>query len=150
MITLEQIQKLDAQVKKAVSRIEELKTENNGLKKKLDDYQKRIEELEILISDFKRDQGEIEQGIINALSQLEKLDAEGGDGPGGATLGYDDSSEEPEQQEGAATGFDLSGGAPQEDPGRQSPDQESSEEEPAAEDESEEEPPDSTSELDIF
>jgi septal ring factor EnvC (AmiA/AmiB activator) len=139
MITLEQIQKLDAQVKKAVSRIEELKTENSGLKKKLDDYQKRIEELEILISDFKRDQGEIEQGIINALSQLEKLDAEAGGESSGPSLGYDKSTEEQGQQEASAAGFNPSGDTPEEP-----------EKETGAEEETDEELPDSSSELDIF
>ena len=143
MITLEQIQKLDAQVKKAVSRIEELKTENNGLKKKLDDYQKRIEELEILISDFKRDQGEIEQGIINALSQLEKLDTEAGGETLEAQASYDELAEEQSPRAPEAVGFNPSG---------EQPEEENASESEAAENEveNEEEPPDSTSELDIF
>lgn len=76
MITLDQIQQLDQKVQRAISYITDLRRENNSLKHKLDEYQKRIEELEILISDFKRDQGEIEKGIISALSQLEKLEYE--------------------------------------------------------------------------
>jgi len=75
MISLEQIRTLDERVKKAVQALGDLKSENQTLKQKLADYQKRIEELEKLIDDFKKDQGEIEQGILNAISQLETLEA---------------------------------------------------------------------------
>ncbi len=84
MITLEQIQELDQKVQMAVNRISTLKSENSGLKTKLDEYQKRIGELEVLIERFKQDQSAIENGIIHALEQLDHLEDS-----------IDDSSEEP-------------------------------------------------------
>ena len=74
MITLEQIQKLDEKVTAAVQVIRSLKEENASLQEKLGQYQSRIDELEVLINTFKKDQGKIEQGIINALEQLNELE----------------------------------------------------------------------------
>ncbi len=74
MITLDQIKQLDHKVRKAVDKINTLKSENNMLQEKLDNYQLRIEELEVLIDTFKEDQGEIENGIIDALNQLDILE----------------------------------------------------------------------------
>ncbi len=74
MITLDQIKQLDIKVRKAIDKIIALSSENKLLQTKLDDYQLRIEELEILIDSFKEDQGEIENGIIEALNQLETID----------------------------------------------------------------------------
>lgn len=74
MITLDQIKQLDTKVRKAIDKINSLKSENNILLEKLDTYQLRIEELEILIDTFKEDQGEIEHGIIDALNQLDILE----------------------------------------------------------------------------
>ena len=74
MITLLQIKKLDSKVQSAVELISSLKGENSILNEKLEEYKTRIDELEILISGFKNDQGEIEEGILNALSQLDKIE----------------------------------------------------------------------------
>ncbi len=74
MITLDQINLLDAKVQSAVELISGLRTENKGLNSKLDEYRKRIDELEVLITNFKNDQGEIENGILNALSQLDQIE----------------------------------------------------------------------------
>jgi len=74
MITLDQIKQLDIKVRKAVDKINSLKNENSLLQEKLDNYQLRIEELEILIDTFKEDQGEIEHGIIDALNQLDIIE----------------------------------------------------------------------------
>jgi len=74
MITLDQIKQLDIKVRKAVDKINTLKSENSLLQEKLDNYQLRIEELEILIDTFKEDQGEIEHGIIDALNQLDIIE----------------------------------------------------------------------------
>ena len=76
MITLEQIQKLDGKVKKAVEIIDQLKRENGALRGKLGEYEKRISELEILIARFKDDQREIEEKILHALSQLDHIEYE--------------------------------------------------------------------------
>jgi len=74
MISLEQIQLLESRVMKAVRRIETLQSENDTLRERLERYEKRIQELEILINEFKDGQSEIEQGIMNALSQLDNLE----------------------------------------------------------------------------
>ncbi len=74
MITLEQIRQLEQRVQAAVSRIATLKNENALLREKLESYEGRILELENSIAAFKRDQSEIEQGIVSALSQLDQLE----------------------------------------------------------------------------
>jgi TolA-binding protein len=89
MISLEHIRTLDEKVKKAVKALGDLRSENQTLKQKLADYQKRIEELEKLIDDFKKDQGEIEQGIMNAITQLETLETGSGEGEGKDTAGIE-------------------------------------------------------------
>ena len=76
MITLEQIHQLDQRVHNAVELIQKLRSENESLKLKLDGYEKRIEELQKLVSDYKEDQGEIEKGILKALDQLDALEDE--------------------------------------------------------------------------
>lgn len=91
MITIEQIQKLDQKVQAAVEKISTLTRENASLKGKLDQYQKRINELEVLIDRFKQDQAQIENGIIRALEQLDKLEDSVDDTPA-------DSQEEPAEE----------------------------------------------------
>jgi len=76
MITLEQIRLLEDKIQKAISTISGLREENATLRKKLQNYENRISELEVLIDDFKKDQNEIEQGIVNALKQLDTLEDE--------------------------------------------------------------------------
>lgn len=76
MITLEQVILLDEKIQKAVDTISSLRSENFSLKTKLSEYQTRIEELEVLIKDFKNDQGEIEEGILKALKQLDMVDGD--------------------------------------------------------------------------
>jgi FtsZ-binding cell division protein ZapB len=74
MISLEQIKQLETRVHSAVARIQSLTAENTTLQESLTDYEKRIDELEKLISGFKSEQQEIEAGIIAALSQLDSLE----------------------------------------------------------------------------
>ena len=74
MITLDQIKQLDFKVRKAIDKINSLKSSNEILQEKLDTYQIRIEELEVLIDTYKEDQGAIEHGIIDALNQLDILE----------------------------------------------------------------------------
>ena len=81
MVTLEQIRQLDAKVHRAVDVIAKLREENTTLKDRLSEYQGRIEELEVLISNFKEDQSEIEHGITSALSQLAAIDDSGKPAP---------------------------------------------------------------------
>ncbi len=74
MITVEQIRQLENGVRQAIDVINSLKDENKLLKTKLSGYEERIEELEVLIESFKKDQSSIEDGIINALHQLDVLE----------------------------------------------------------------------------
>jgi hypothetical protein len=74
MITLEHIKKLDEKVRLAVGLIGTLRNDNAALQKKLDQYEKRIGELEVLIESFKKDQTEIENGIVRALEALDELE----------------------------------------------------------------------------
>ena len=81
MVTLEQVKLLETRVAKAVDYIERLVKENTVLRQhetelqaKLETNQKRIDELEILVMDFKEDQGEIEEGILSALDRLSQFE----------------------------------------------------------------------------
>ena len=98
MINLEQIQKLEARVTKAVQLIKSLKTENQNLRQTLESAQARMQEMEERISSFKTDQKDIEQSIIRALENLNELEDEINDSqadePAGAKTGTDKEPEE--------------------------------------------------------
>ena len=74
MITLEQVKLLDLRVTKAVEHIKKITGENAQLRGKLDSYQKRIDDLEVLIRKFKEDQNRIEDGILSALDRLNQFE----------------------------------------------------------------------------
>ncbi len=74
MVSLEQIRKLEARVSQAVSTILELREENTTLRQKLEKYQEKIDQLELLIAQYRDSQKEIEEGILNALRQLDHLE----------------------------------------------------------------------------
>jgi TolA-binding protein len=74
MVSLDQIKDLESKVQKAVTYIAALKQENVLLQKNLEKYRKRIDELEVLINEYKEDQTAIEEGIKNALLHLDKLE----------------------------------------------------------------------------
>ena len=81
MISLEQVLLLETRIGKAIDYIKTLESEkealvshNEGLQKKLDANQKRIDELEVLVMRFKEDQGRIEDGIIAALDRLSQFE----------------------------------------------------------------------------
>jgi chromosome segregation ATPase len=74
MVSLEQIKDLETKVQHAVTYIAKLKQENALLQKNLEKYRKRIDELEVLINEYKEDQTAIEEGIKNALLHLDKLE----------------------------------------------------------------------------
>ena len=76
MLSLEQIRILNAKVQKALEVISQLRTENKTLRSRLGDYEKRMGELETLVSSFNTDQNEIENGILGILSQLDRLEEE--------------------------------------------------------------------------
>lgn len=74
MVTLEQVKLLETKVAKAIDYVKKLSEENSLLRGKLDDYRNRIDELEVLIRNFKEDQGRIEAGIISALDRLNQFE----------------------------------------------------------------------------
>jgi hypothetical protein len=75
MVTLEQIKLLETKVVRAIDIVTRITGENAYLKGRLEDYQKRIDELEVLIQHFKEDQGRIEDGILSALDRLNEFEA---------------------------------------------------------------------------
>ena len=74
MISLEQVKLLESKVTKAIDYVKTVTEENFRLKGKLDSYQKRIDELEVLIQQFKEEQGKIEDGILSALDRLNQFE----------------------------------------------------------------------------
>jgi chromosome segregation ATPase len=74
MVTLEQVRLLETKVAKAIDFVRQVTEENNALKGKVDSYEKRIDELEVLIQSFKEDQGRIEDGILSALDRLNQFE----------------------------------------------------------------------------
>jgi len=81
MINLEQVKLLETKVAKAVDYVERLAKENTALHRqetelqtRLESYQKRIDELEVLVTGFKEDQNRIEEGILSALDRLSKFE----------------------------------------------------------------------------
>ncbi|MDR3147037.1 MAG: cell division protein ZapB [Treponema sp.] len=74
MINLEQVKLLETKVIRAIEYVERTSRENAQLQGKLDIYQRRIDELEVLIRKFREDQGRIEEGILSALDRLNKFE----------------------------------------------------------------------------
>ena len=74
MVSLEQVRLLESKVAKAIDYVKKVTDENTSLKGKLDSYQKRIDELEVLIQQFKEEQGRIEDGILSALDRLNQFE----------------------------------------------------------------------------
>jgi hypothetical protein len=74
MITLEQVKLLESKAARAIEYVERVSRENAQLQGKLDSYQKRIDELEIVIRQFKEDQGRIEEGVLAALDRLNQFE----------------------------------------------------------------------------
>jgi chromosome segregation ATPase len=145
MVNIEQVRLLEQRVQKVISRLAELRAENTDLRERLGVYQDRIEELEERVNSFSSNQAEIEQGILNALHQLDEVeDAVTGDGGESHTViveePLDDSGEDqPDADEIPAEAVsDTPDGDPED------------EAEPEAGDDSEEQPPESGPELDIF
>lgn len=85
MLSLEQIRRLENRVYKAVELLKAMKEDNNILKSELISANERVEELEQIISDYRNNQLEIEQGIVKAIQQLDDIDS------------FDESSENSEE-----------------------------------------------------
>jgi chromosome segregation ATPase len=74
MLNLEQVRLLETKVVKAIEYVERVNVENASLRERLESYQKRIDELEVLVMRFKEDQGRIEDGILSALDRLNQFE----------------------------------------------------------------------------
>ena len=74
MVSLEQIKLLESKVTTTIDYLKKVTGENKRLKEKLDSYQVRIDELEILVLQFKEDQSKIEDGILSALDRLNQFE----------------------------------------------------------------------------
>jgi hypothetical protein len=76
MVSLEQVKLLESKVIKALEYIDQVTKKNILLREKLESYQKRIDGLEVVLQNFKEDQGRIEEGIISALNLLSRFEAD--------------------------------------------------------------------------
>jgi hypothetical protein len=74
MISLEQVKLLDSKVARTIDYVKKVIDENRQLKENLSSYQKRIDELDILVSHFRQDQNRIEDGILSALDRLNQFE----------------------------------------------------------------------------
>jgi predicted nuclease with TOPRIM domain len=74
MVSLEQVKLLESKVTNVIEHVKKVTTDNSKLREKLDSYQKRIEELEVLVHQFKENQGQIEDGILSALDRLNQFE----------------------------------------------------------------------------
>ena len=74
MVSLEQVKLLETKVTRTIEYVKKVTDENTQLKGKLDSYQKKIDELEVLIQRFRDDQSQIEDGILSALDRLNQFE----------------------------------------------------------------------------
>jgi len=74
MVSLEQVKLLEARVSRTIEYVKKVTDDNIQLKEKLSSYQKRIDELEVLVTRFKQDQNRIEDGILSALDRLSQFE----------------------------------------------------------------------------
>ena len=74
MISLEQVKLLESKVSRMIEYIKRITEENMKLKEKLESYEKRTGELEVLFQRFKEDQNRIEDGILSALDLLNQFE----------------------------------------------------------------------------
>jgi chromosome segregation ATPase len=74
MVSLEQVKLLESKVTNVIDYVKKVTDENSKLKEKLSSYQKRIEDLEVLVQQFKENQGRIEDGILSALDRLNQFE----------------------------------------------------------------------------
>ena len=74
MISLEQVKLLESKVSRMIEHAKKETEENARLKEKLESYEKRIDELEVLVRRFREDQSRIEDGILSALDRLNQFE----------------------------------------------------------------------------
>jgi len=74
MVSLEQVKLLESKVTNTIEYVKKVTAENSKLKEKLNSYQNRIDELEVMVQQFKENQGRIEDGILSALDRLNQFE----------------------------------------------------------------------------
>ena len=74
MISLEKVKLLESKVSRMIEYARKVSEENTKLKEKLESYEKRTRELEVLFQRFKEDQTRIEDGILSALDLLNQFE----------------------------------------------------------------------------
>ena len=74
MVSLETVKLLESKVTQTIDFVKKVTGENSQLKEKLSSYQKRIEELEVLVQQFRENQNKIEDGILSALDRLNQFE----------------------------------------------------------------------------
>jgi chromosome segregation ATPase len=120
MINLEQIRLLEAKINTAVDLIASLREENRALKQAVDSAQSKMQDLETLVDDFKTDQGEIEECIMRAIQNLDRLEGDVSDSAAHQDTTAAPAAETPEREEDTP---DISGApAAQETPSAYLPD----------------------------
>ncbi|MDR2184370.1 MAG: cell division protein ZapB [Treponema sp.] len=109
MVTLEQVKLLETKVAKAINYVNQVNSENSRLRITLDSYRKRIDELEVLVQQFKEDQSHIEKGIISALDRLNQFEdaIEKSLSTAGAVSASPEASENPGRPGDALKGADF-------------------------------------------
>ena len=74
MISLEQIRELNDKVQSTLEVIKSLREENTLLRSNLAKSESRVKKLDLLVSSFRNDQHEIEEGLKSILLQLNRLE----------------------------------------------------------------------------
>ena len=76
MISLEQVRQLDIRVKKAVTAVKTLSTENSALNQQIAELEARLDELRREASDRKADEEQLEVSLQGVLDVLDEVDGE--------------------------------------------------------------------------
>jgi len=79
VISLEQVRQLDIRVKKAVTAVKSLSTENSVLKQQVKELEARLDELSKEASERKTDEAELEVSLQSVLDVLDEVDGETSD-----------------------------------------------------------------------
>ena len=74
MVSLEQVKLLETKIVKIIDYVKKVTEENTFLKKEVESYQKRVDEFEAQIKQFKEDQARIEEGLLSALDRLNQFE----------------------------------------------------------------------------
>lgn len=70
---MEQVQLLDQKIKQAVRLIQQLREENQHLKDKLGEYERRVKDLEDMLVGLRSTQKALEDGVLHALAELDRI-----------------------------------------------------------------------------